>query len=114
MAAKTIHPLSEASLNGKRVLVRVDHNVETDSSGTLKNDEKIRATLPTIAYLLKKGAHVLLLTHVGRPKGKVDPQSSTKNVARRLQELLPKTTVTHLEKTVGSDVGRSQRRPSQT
>ncbi len=96
--------LKDADSAGKRVLVRVDHNIELDPTGALKNDEKIRATLPTIEHLLKSGAKVILMTHVGRPKGKVDPKFSTVNVANQLQKLLPHTSVTHLQQTVGPDV----------
>lgn len=100
----TYRLLKDADVSGKRVLVRVDHNIETDLNGVLKNDEKIRATLPTIEYLLKKGAHVILMTHVGRPKGKRDAKFSTIIVAIQLQKLLPHVHVQHLTKTVGPEV----------
>lgn len=92
------------ALKGKRVLVRVDHNVDIDPNGVLKNDEKIRATLPTIKHLLQEGAKVILMTHVGRPKGKVDPRYSTAGVAKHLQSLLPGISITHITQTVGPEV----------
>lgn len=96
--------LSDADLAGKRVLVRVDHNIELDPSGRLKNDTKIRATLPTIQLLLGKGARVILLTHVGRPKGKKDPLLSTKPAAEHLGTLLAGVSVIHTDATVGPTV----------
>lgn len=102
-------PLTDITWQGKRVLVRVDHNIESDANGTLKNDEKIRATLPTIEFLLAHGARVILMTHVGRPKGKVDPTCSTVAVAARLQALLSGVSVAHHEHTVGDDVAEAVR-----
>ncbi len=99
--------LDQADLKGKRVLVRVDHNIETGADGKLKNDEKIRATLPTIQLLLKNDCKVILMTHVGRPKGKRDPKFSTVNVAQQLQKLLPKVAITHLQETIGQSVERA-------
>lgn len=93
-----------ADLKGKRVLVRVDHNIATDTDGTLKNDEKIRATLPTIKLLSEKGARIILMTHVGRPKGKTDSNLSTRAIADHLKGLLPGISITHVSKTVGAAV----------
>ena len=107
MKKTEIRRLTDADVAGKRVLVRVDHNVATDDTGKLKNDEKIRATLQTIEYLLKNGARLILMTHVGRPKGKVDPKSSTATVAKHLQSLLHGVAVTHIPQTVGPDVEKA-------
>ncbi len=104
MPVKTLQLLKDADVAGKRVLVRVDHNIDVDPEGKLKNDEKIRATLPTIEHLLKKDAHVILMTHVGRPKGKIEPRYSTATVAAHLQTLLKGITVRHLKQTTGPDV----------
>lgn len=104
MVAKTLQLLKNADVAGKSVLVRVDHNIDVDPEGKLKNDEKIRATLPTIEFLLKKGAKVILMTHVGRPKGKAEPRYSTATVATHLQTLLKGVTVMHIQKTIGPDV----------
>lgn len=92
------------TLQGKRVLVRVDHNVEAEPDGTLKDDGKLRITLPTIQFLLEKGARLILLTHVGRPEGKVVPELSTSRVAAHLHALLPKVSITHLPALTGRDV----------
>lgn len=99
--------LQDADVRGKRVLVRVDHNVETDPSGALKDDTKIRATLPTLEFLLKKGARLILMTHVGRPKGKCDPKLSTKPIMEHLKTLLPGVAMTHTDATVGPDVEKA-------
>lgn len=72
---------------GKRVLVRCDFNVPLEN-GAITNDKRIAASLPTIQYLVGKGARVILCSHLGRPKGKPDPQYSLAPVAKRLSELL--------------------------
>jgi phosphoglycerate kinase len=75
-------------VRGKRVLERVDFNVPLDDGGHITDDTRIRASLPTILYLLDHGASVVLMSHLGRPEGKVDPQYSLRPVAERLGELL--------------------------
>jgi phosphoglycerate kinase len=84
------HKLSVESIEvkAKRVFVRADLNVPLDDHGNVTNDRRIRASLPTIQYLLDKGAAVVLASHLGRPKGKVNPAMSLKPVAARLAELL--------------------------
>ncbi len=77
-------------LKGKRVLVRVDHNVEFDPSGNLKDDRKIRLSLPTLEYLSERGAELTLMTHIGRPKGKVVEELRTAPIAKYLRTLSPK------------------------
>jgi phosphoglycerate kinase len=74
------------NIAGKRILVRVDFNVPL-KNGQITDDTRIRAALPTIEHLLSKGASIVLMSHLGRPKG-VDPSQSLKPVAARLSELL--------------------------
>ncbi|MCB2097064.1 MAG: phosphoglycerate kinase [Parvularculaceae bacterium] len=81
---KTIDDLDVA---GKRVLLRVDFNVPT-KDGVVTDATRIERALPTIQELSKKGAKVILLSHFGRPKGKVDPKESLKPVAKKLEQLL--------------------------
>ena len=79
----------DMEVNGKRVLVRVDFNVPVDPrTGAITDDSRIRAALPTITYLLERDARVILMSHRGRPKGKVVEEERLAPVARRLSELL--------------------------
>lgn len=77
-------------LKGKRVLFRFDYNVPLDGSGNITDDIRIRSTLPTINYALDEGAKVVIMSHLGRPKGKRAPQYSLAPVAKRLSRLLEK------------------------
>jgi phosphoglycerate kinase len=88
MAKKSVTNLTEADLSGKRVFVRVDFNVPLDENGTITDDTRIRAALPTIKYLTDKGAKVVLGTHMGRPKGQVVFSMRVTPVVARLSELL--------------------------
>ena len=75
-------------MRDKRALVRADFNVPLDASGEITDDTRIRAALPTLAFLLEHGARPVVLSHLGRPKGKPDPKYSLQPVAKRLAELM--------------------------
>lgn len=80
----------DIDVNGKKVFVRVDYNVPMDAEQNITNDTRIRATLPTVNYLLDNNAAVILACHVGRPKGKPVPEFSVAPIVKRLSELLGK------------------------
>src|SRR5579884_1818522 len=83
--------IKDLDLRGKRVFIRVDFNVPLANGGQeITSDKRIRASLPTIRYALDHGAGVVLASHLGRPKGKPNPEMSMKPVAQRLGELLGK------------------------
>ncbi len=83
-----LRTVKDLDLRGKRVFIRVDFNVPL-KDGRITDDTRIRASLPTIKYALENGAKVIILaSHLGRPKGKPDPQYSLQPVATRLSELL--------------------------
>lgn len=80
--------VKDIQLTGKRVLVRVDYNVPMNDKGEITDFIRIEASLPTLHYLLDQGAAVILLAHLGRPKGKVNPKFSLKPVAEALSQLI--------------------------
>ena len=79
--------LGEVSIDNKRVVVRADFNVPI-SDGTISNDERLKATIPTIEYCQTRDAEIVLLSHLGRPNGQVKPDLSLKPVAQRLEALM--------------------------
>jgi len=96
--------VKDVDLKGKRVLMRVDFNVSLDkNTGKITDDTRIRAALPTIRYILEKGASLILMSHLGRPKGKIVPELKMDNVAKRLSEILGREVI-KLDKCVGGEV----------
>lgn len=102
MDKRTIEDLGDEALNGRRTLVRVDYNVPIEN-GMVGDDTRIRATIPTIIYLMEHGARVVLVSHLGRPKGERDDALTLAPVAGRLREMLPDTNVAFVPDVVGGD-----------
>lgn len=82
--------IRDVELKGKRVLIRCDFNVPLDSNQNITDDTRIRAALPTLEYMIEHGAKVVVMSHLGRPKGKAAAEFSLAPVAVRLSELLGK------------------------
>ena len=101
--------LKNLNLKGKKVLVRCDFNVPLDKEGQISDDSRIKETLPTIEYLIKKGAKVILMSHLGRPEGKVVNELRLDPVAKRLSELLNRP-VKKLDDCVGRKVKKEVER----
>ena len=87
MAVKCI---DQFDLNNKRVMLRVDYNVPYNKEMKITDDTRIKATLPTIEYCLKNNAKIIIISHLGRPKGQIKPALSLEPVAERLSEILGK------------------------
>jgi len=85
--------LKDLDVRGKKVLVRCDFNVPLDKEGNITDDRRIREALPTITYLLKEGAAVILMSHLGRPKGEANPKYSLLPIAKHISKLLAKEVV---------------------
>lgn len=105
MAKKSVGDLSDADLSGKRVLVRCDLNVPL-AEGKITDDTRIRGSIPTIEYLVSKGAKVMLTSHLGRPKNGPEDKFSLAPVAPRLSELLGKE-VTLINDCIGPAVAEA-------
>ncbi|MDR1695355.1 MAG: phosphoglycerate kinase [Endomicrobium sp.] len=99
--------IKDIDVKDKKVLVRVDYNVPLDAKLNITNDKRIAATLPTIQYLLDQNAAIILLSHLGRPKGKAVPEMSLKPVAPRLAELLGKPVKFIEGDAIGEEAGKA-------
>ncbi|MBS4536613.1 phosphoglycerate kinase [Clostridium sp. D2Q-14] len=82
--------IEDLNVSGKRVLVRCDFNVPMDKDQNITDDRRIRSALPTIEYIIKNGGKIILMSHLGRPKGEVKKEFSLEPVAKRLANLLGK------------------------
>ncbi|MGZ5498143.1 MAG: phosphoglycerate kinase [Candidatus Aminicenantales bacterium] len=97
--------VTDLDVKGKLVFLRVDFNVPLDDKGEIRDDTRIRASLPTIVWLLEHGARLVIASHLGRPKGKVDPAMSLRPAAKRLAGLIPNKVVMAPD-VIGDEVGR--------
>jgi phosphoglycerate kinase len=99
----TKRSIKDLDVQNKRVLLRVDYNVPVSKDGAITDDKRILETLPTIRYLLDKNATIILVTHMGRPDGKIVESLRLDKIAQRLSALLGKP-VNKLNSVVGPDV----------
>lgn len=97
--------VADLDVKGKLVFLRVDFNVPLDASGAIRDDNRIKASLPTITWLLGHGARLVIASHLGRPKGKPDPKMSLAPAAKRLAEIVPSKVVMAPD-VVGDEVSR--------
>ena len=100
--------VTDLDVKGKLVFLRVDFNVPLDEGGAIRDDNRIKASLPTIQWLLEHGARLVIASHLGRPKGKPDPKMSLAPAAKRLAELIPFKVVMAPD-VVGDEVARLKR-----
>jgi len=100
MAKKTV---ADIDVKGKKVLVRCDFNVPLDADGNITSDDRITKAMPTIRHILDNGGSLILMSHLGRPKGKRDEKLSLAPVAKRLSELLG-TEVIFVDDCIGDEV----------
>ena len=97
--------ITQANLQGKTAIVRMDYNVPLDN-GIIKDDTRIKESLPTIKYLIEQGAKIILMSHLGRPKGEIDEKLRLDPIAKRLAELIGKPVI-KVDKCVGKDVDKA-------
>ncbi|NTU97371.1 MAG: phosphoglycerate kinase, partial [Chlorobiaceae bacterium] len=95
--------LSDIAIQGKRVLMRVDFNVPFDEQKKITDDKRIVESLPSIRMVLENGGRLILMSHLGRPKGKVNPEFTLAPVAARLSELID-TPVKMAKDCIGNEV----------
>ncbi|MGH6802367.1 MAG: phosphoglycerate kinase [Methyloceanibacter sp.] len=100
-----VRSIDGVDVHGKRVLVRVDFNVPIEG-GAVADPTRITRVLPTIAKLAREGAKVIVLSHLGRPKGVVSPETSLRPVAQKMKELMPGTTVRFVGDCIGEEAKR--------
>src|SRR3989339_238808 len=98
-----IFSLSDFSLNNQTVILRVDYNVPLKAGKVLDNT-RIKATLPTIKYLLEQNCKIVLATHIGRPEGKVIPELRTNSLVKELKKMLPNKTIIKLNNCIGPEI----------
>ena len=101
--------LKDFNFKNKRVLVRCDFNVALDEKGRITEDFRIKQTIPTIEYLIKKGAKTILMSHLGKPEGKIVNELRLNPIAKRLSELLNRP-VKKLDDCVGKEVKKEVER----
>ncbi len=88
------------NIEGKKVLLRVDFNVPIND-GTITEDSRIKKVLPTIKFLINKKAKIIIIAHLGRPKGKIVPELTLKPIAKKLSDYLNQD-ITFLNESIGS------------
>ncbi len=98
--------LEEIEVKGKTVFLRVDFNVPLDEGLNIRDDTRIQASLPSIKYLLEKGAKLIVASHLGRPKGQFNPKMSLKPVAIQLEKLLPEIRIIMAPDVIGETVDK--------
>lgn len=98
-----IKSIKDINLKGKRVLIRVDFNCPMNKDGSVADDNRIQASLPTIEYAIEQDAKVILMSHLGRPDGKKDPKYTLEPVGERLAYLLKKEII-FVEDCIGDGV----------
>ncbi|HPI03779.1 MAG TPA: phosphoglycerate kinase [Candidatus Goldiibacteriota bacterium] len=103
MAKLSLSDLNESDLKGKRVFMRVDFNVPLDADRVITSDNRIKAAIPSIKYIIEKGGRLILASHLGRPKGEKKPEFSLDVCAKKLSELIGKD-VKFVNDCVGDEV----------
>ncbi len=103
MSKKSIR---DVDIKGKKVLIRVDFNVPLDDKGGIADDSRIRAALPTIEYVIDKGAGVIIMSHLGRPKGETREELRLTAVGRRLEEVMHRP-VKKLDSCIGPEARKA-------
>ena len=94
--------VDELKLEGRRVLCRVDYNTPLEN-GAVSDNKRIKATLPTVQWILEQGGRLILMSHLGRPKGNVVPEFSLRPVCEELKRLLPETKITFVDNCIGDE-----------